>query len=516
MNKPPRDEPSAKASGDDALLAVLREDVLKPLAESRAGMDEIGALLESSFAKLCGAAGSAAAVVRVLAQSDLGIADTHGLYYAVHRCLLRVLVAVDARSSTLLDVAENSELPWYVRRDALLSLGGEGDDDAERRIIELVADTTATGEIRDAALRRLVDWNVERALPVLRSLGDDRARGRRWFGAEESLLRARGALGDATALRPLIVLSQAAFATDRELGQAGLDDLVVRLGGRGKAAAMLLEGKGGVGVAADLEALARSDPDPEVRRWALDRLSAEAPAAALDVCVAGLGDRAWLVRSGASDRLVELAGSARQLISAAAANIGAPLQQRLWAIYTLLRLGKGAAGALGDLTDWRAPWPPPLPEAVRETVIRAWAPYGEPGTDVRWSIEAKLAPPGEPELTPELADALKAALAEAGWPDAERVDYADHMGQGDATFSVVDLGETMLHVSDFGPFAAVPADAPPLAPATYRRLLNAMDKTGFIVLDEAQLSTVVPGLNVYFFGERRPLALRDLLFYWQD
>jgi len=26
----------------------------------------------------------------------------------------------------------------------------------------------------------------------------------------------------------------------------------------------------------------------------------------------------------------------------------------------------------------------------------------------------------------------------------------------------------------------------------------------------------VPGLNVYYFGERAPLRVENLLFYWQD
>jgi hypothetical protein len=41
-------------------------------------------------------------------------------------------------------------------------------------------------------------------------------------------------------------------------------------------------------------------------------------------------------------------------------------------------------------------------------------------------------------------------------------------------------------------------------------------EAGFQVVEDDLLDTPFDGLNVYFFGRRAPLRIRDLLFYWQD
>ena len=42
------------------------------------------------------------------------------------------------------------------------------------------------------------------------------------------------------------------------------------------------------------------------------------------------------------------------------------------------------------------------------------------------------------------------------------------------------------------------------------------EKLGLISLDNEVLNYIFPNLNIYFFGSRKPLPIRDLLFYWQD
>lgn len=41
-------------------------------------------------------------------------------------------------------------------------------------------------------------------------------------------------------------------------------------------------------------------------------------------------------------------------------------------------------------------------------------------------------------------------------------------------------------------------------------------KQNFIWLSKQQLEFTIPDLNIYFFGERESLPVKDLLFYWQD
>ena len=44
----------------------------------------------------------------------------------------------------------------------------------------------------------------------------------------------------------------------------------------------------------------------------------------------------------------------------------------------------------------------------------------------------------------------------------------------------------------------------------------AAEECGFHWIGGDLAGQVVPKLNIYFFGSRDPLSIRDLLFYWQD
>ena len=45
---------------------------------------------------------------------------------------------------------------------------------------------------------------------------------------------------------------------------------------------------------------------------------------------------------------------------------------------------------------------------------------------------------------------------------------------------------------------------------------EALESAGFRWIDETISAIRVPGLCVYYFGERAPLSVDTLLFYWQD
>ena len=48
------------------------------------------------------------------------------------------------------------------------------------------------------------------------------------------------------------------------------------------------------------------------------------------------------------------------------------------------------------------------------------------------------------------------------------------------------------------------------------RVTAALQAAVFRSIDARLAGTVFTGLHVYFFGRRDPLAVNDLLFYWQD
>ncbi|OKJ15786.1 hypothetical protein [Kitasatospora sp. CB01950] len=69
-------------------------------------------------------------------------------------------------------------------------------------------------------------------------------------------------------------------------------------------------------------------------------------------------------------------------------------------------------------------------------------------------------------------------------------------------------GLDSLFISTLGPFAGGPADDSPVRAV--------LEQAGFRWIDEATRGVLVTGLCVYCFGDREPLKVDTLLFYWQD
>src|SRR5262249_19018886 len=144
-----------------------------------------------------------------------------------------------------------------------------------------------------------------------------------------------------------------------------------------------------------------------------------------------LGDDEWLVASGASGILSEVIRDPPSVgLSRIAGDTGAPRGRRLWAGYTLLRLGANVPDEGGQIPDLRVPLPGIVLSTVRDAIVRAWAPDSQPGTDVRWLIEALQLPPAEPTDYSVLIPRLLSSLGAAGLQPQAPVAYASVMMQG--------------------------------------------------------------------------------------
>lgn len=144
---------------------------------------------------------------------------------------------------------------------------------------------------------------------------------------------------------------------------------------------------------------------------------------------------------------------------------------------------------------------------------------------------------------------LVSLLKNKGVNVLEVVDYAEEMGSGSSSVYLIKMEpddiETSgngsektvtkrsdwLHISTLAPYIYYSryeetrsADGTALMGAiknngsrkNYAQYHDAAKKAGFTWLSDEQLTYVVQGLNIYFFGDRKPLSIKDLLFYWQD
>jgi hypothetical protein len=149
-----------------------------------------------------------------------------------------------------------------------------------------------------------------------------------------------------------------------------------------------------------------------------------------------------------------------------------------------------------------------LDNEIRSAIVGEYAPHSTARTDPRWRLEAICV---EPVLPPDEDDQLRGAttaLASANLEPKPPVSCGEEAGQGGGTYHVIEHRGGSVCVSTLGRF--VTGDDANVAAR------GALEAAGFRWIDQDLGSITVTGLCVYYFGDRAPLDVRTLLFYWQD
>lgn len=391
-------------------------------------------------------------------------------------------VATDVLVEIVLDGRE----PWWRRRACAVALEGHVLAWHAPALFACVRDTSATTELRSALLVAISERGGalhESLLAWLRAQDGVEQQ----YGFDLALLRARAMLGDVVVVPQLATLAADAWTHRRTLGQELLDAFITTHG-----LAVVLAALG----ADSLETLAFHGADP-ARRLLGVRLLARAGA---DVKPA-LADESVIVAQAAHEALASRSGdddALWQLVHQRAPG-------HLWALVVLHRRGHAVQAA------WRALGAsielPGVPPDVREAIVRAYAP-GDRQTDPRWLLEATCLDPDGGVDEDDLLRRASEALASAGLEPQAPVSAGEHYRQGFGTYHIIMTLAGPVTVSTLGPFFSSEHDEP--------RIVAALRAAGFRSIEAILAGTVFAGLHVYFFGRRDPLAISDLLFYWQD
>eukprot|EP01122_Echinamoeba_exundans_P016599 TRINITY_DN8463_c0_g1_i1.p1 TRINITY_DN8463_c0_g1~~TRINITY_DN8463_c0_g1_i1.p1 ORF type:complete len:625 (-),score=94.94 TRINITY_DN8463_c0_g1_i1:44-1918(-) len=206
------------------------------------------------------------------------------------------------------------------------------------------------------------------------------------------------------------------------------------------------------------------------------------------------------------------------------------------------------------------PWVgPKLPTAMRHAILRQYAKDAEKGSDVALLLEAELLGPSDYEdyeqikTTSEMFNGIEVIgpysagdlhMQGGGTYNVYKV-YVDSSDVGfqPPEGSIV-YSTAVVCTCTFAPYAYVSRNSGTITSRgasgslyierqkdvekysegvqlpTYEEvkpILEAWaDHYGYEIVPDALLDTRFDGLNVYFFGDRSPLQIRDLLFYWQD
>lgn len=474
------------------------------------------------------------------------------------RICVRMIQQVHSDTMTLLEIAKGQQFPWYVRQEALFCLCNPPCANLPTNfewssIIDIVV-SNETGELRSAALDVITSHRHVEALPRIQSIelsGSPDGRLENWFDGQSKLQMARAALGDSGMYINTIQKTFNPWSHTKQDAYRSMQALAETHGGLVNVAKAIAADAGITTKESeeDIWVSLSSYPNFAVQRWAIENLETRSDRS-VSHCVDQLGSSDWGVRKSASDALVRTKSiSIDHQLRDVFGNEAVSQVLRSWAANTLIRRGNDAFD-LFDVSSqetrelWRVPWPFPIDERIRTAIVSHYAIDSEEGTDIRYLIEAELLDQPDYDDPKAASDRnrLVGALREAGIPVTAAKECGDYHQQGGGTFWVVNLGDesdsNQLFVSTLGPFASYinvqrhqsetssstswePASSTEDLPAAkqvkeMQLCQQIATNCGYIWIEGDGLFQSVPGLNVYFFGNREPLRLYDLVYYWQD
>ncbi|MEU5851080.1 hypothetical protein [Saccharopolyspora shandongensis] len=364
--------------------------------------------------------------------------------------------------------------PWWRREPCAAALAGRVPEAHVPKLLAHIRDLDETAGVRIALLDIL--GYREELLPWLQH--EDR-KADNSYGVPEAILKARGMVGDRTATCELTTLANSPWPHRSAVGEAGLEALIARYGTE--------------------EVLSQLDdarPDDRAFCVRLRHRAGEDVTEALadpDVGVACLA-HSLVDDEEALRRYLEHAPTA---------------DAKLWAACALYRLNNN----LSEIQEIYDSLGRPrveidgLDEEIRSAIRGEYAPGCQARTDPRWRVEAICAEPVQP---PDEYDQLRRAITalESANPAPHRpILCGTGYSEGDGTYNEIRHGGTTVRVSTLGRFVTGNEDV---------AVRGALEAAGFRWIDRTLGSIKVTGLCVYFFGDREPLDVYDLLFYWQD
>jgi hypothetical protein len=398
-------------------------------------------------------------------------------------------------TDSLVDVVLDEAEPWRRRKHCVAALAGRIPSGRVDELLAYALDAGGMTEVRGPLLGVLSVPGAPYAGELLNWLRGQSGVAQPSSHMEPSgmglpILRARGALGDLSAADALVELAADPWWFREPVGREGLDLLIDRNG----STAVIAE----LGASSAEELLTGGSTG--ARRLVAQRL--------VDDVTPALGDSSTMVARKAYEYLAKTDNHDAELRLLVEER--GPGQAHLWALAVLHARG----------TDIRPVWAalgrpridlPGVPDDVRAAAVRTYVP-GQRDTDPRWLLERACLEPAAGSDESQLLRRAVAALADAGLRPEEPISAGDEHRQGKGTYYRIVTAVGKVTVSTLGPFIRRRR----AAPDSNGRACDVLVSVGFREIDAALAATRFEGLSVYYFGDRQPLTVGTLLFYWQD
>lgn len=442
--------------------------------------------------------------------------------YERSKILIRILSELDGEGDHLLKCSLDNTFQWYIRYDAIMALSKIGNKSQLTQLVPVLEDSNIEGEVRSAALKCVSQNDITEIIPTIINLQQNTTLTESWYGAAEALLSARARLGDHSVLREIIALCYDDWSHRRFMAQEALQVFIEDMGSVAKILPLLSPQLIDIPYFEALKNLANDFEDEYVRAWAIDLLAEKKDTSNSGVFIHNLGNEYWRVSNSAHLALVKQGTSSIGALKSIVSNKNNVRCQRLWALATLLQLtGDVSINHYNDIEDLYVKWEFEYPEMVRQTIVKEYARDCEDHSDIRYVIESYLQESDDFKFD-NIKSQFIALMKQEQCAVIKILDCGTYNNQGSGTYEVVESDAGKYYMSTIGPFIThVEMDGWGMNtsnsdPSKINQVKQLAKSMGLIWLNKDVLQNIVPGLNVYYFGDRSPLSIRDLLFYWQD
>lgn len=456
------------------------------------------------------------------------IKDEHKIY-EVKKMLMVALSFADDNADILLALSLDKKSPWYVRVNAINLLSENKNLVHIEKLKVVLEDKKLEGEIRESALEALAKNNFIEILPLLKKIMNSRELRKDWWDAEISLLIARAYLGDKDILRDMIEMSYSDWHSHRAIEALPL--LIQKMGGLDSVITYLLNKEIQGSLEDKLLYLSEKERQESVKRWGIKQL-VELNPKNTTILIQKLADSSALVALDSSNQLA-LLPTIVPLLQEILDNKKTPRNHKIWILKTLLSMKVHiSSNTFKNIDNLYVPWEKSIPKSIREAIIYEYGLYGEKNTDVRYSIEAYLQKEYIKYDRYNSVRKLRNKLLKYDFSCGENIDCSDFHQQGEGTYTIMNIDKEQFYISKLGAFVAIAMNVEQNDSFySYNFNLNNLSKErlekyekykkiaedeGFMVLEPKILEYIVPHLNVYYFGNREPLSIQNLIFYWQD
>lgn len=444
--------------------------------------------------------------------------------FAVH-----ILWTLTEETDLILKITETQTAPWYAKTEALNCLSLTQKDISWPKIIPIIENQNNENEMRQAALNLIVAHDRREFLPQLKALVTDEG----YFGDNmlRNILFTRASLGDTDVILPVLEYRNDPWTSTNRPADAAWIKFADILGGEQRIAESLVE-QSNLPPFENTESVwthLQEHSNHAVVKWAISQ--APSSTAQIQKCLELLSHPVWIIRKAAADWLIKNNVDPIHLSNILSDTSQARISQS-WAAFVLLETRGNPSVTLAPYLEsqdvFKTPWTFKSPKGVREAIINHYVPNRQTGTDIRYVLEKALSA-SKPYLSAKAdRDELMSALQKQGLSIESCKSIGDAHQQGGGTYWLIQIGggntRVRLDVCELGKFVSCVHQSEDYAfidasPESHLKILackTAAEKLGFVWIESEHLEPVVPGLNVYFFGAREPLPIRDLLFYWQD